>query len=117
MNYLEWVKQLKAGETITRTARGNSMTPRIYSGQEVTIEPVADASQVEVGDAVFCKVNGHFYVHRVYAVRTQKNKTTGERRTHFLIGNNHGHHNGWTHQVYGRVTRVEWGRPSWAQED
>ena len=71
------------------------MSPKIKSGQKVTISP--GVSDITVGDAVFCKVHGNFYVHLVKAIQ-------GER---FLIGNNRGGINGWTKQVFGKVTKVE----------
>lgn len=71
------------------------MSPKIKSGQKVTISP--GVSDVSIGDAVFCRVKGNFYVHLVKAI-------DGER---FLIGNNRGGINGWTKQVFGKVTKVE----------
>lgn len=93
MSYLHYVEKLKKGETVSFRPKGNSMTPRIKSGELVTIEPSLD---IEVGDAVFCKVRGNFYVHLVKAIKN------GE----YQIGNNHGRINGWTKNVYGKVTQV-----------
>ena len=77
------IEALQAGQTVQFRPRGNSMQPRIKSGQLVTVEPVTGAQ----------------YVHLVVAVQ-------GER---CLIGNNKGRTNGWTNmaRVYGRVTKVE----------
>jgi hypothetical protein len=81
-------------------SHGNSMTPRIKSGQLLTLAPVKPP-EVSEGDAVLCKVRGHWYVHLV----TGKRETKGN--TLFKISNNHGHDNGWTSQVYGKVVKVE----------
>lgn len=101
MNYEDWRTRLNAGETITRKVHGNSMTPRIQSGQEVTISPVPKATpeHIKEGDVVFCKVRGNYYVHLVKKIRR------GDRPGDwlFLIGNNHGHTNGWTRLVFGVV--------------
>lgn len=89
------VEKLESGEETSFRPKGNSMSPKIESGQKVTISP--GISDVEVGDAVFCKVKGRFYCHLVKGV-------DGER---FLIGNNKGGINGWTKRVFGKVTKVE----------
>ena len=72
------------------------MTPRIKSGQPVELEPCTWEA-AKVGDAVFCKVRGMITTHLV----TAKNEQKGCQ-----ISNNHGHVNGWTKQVYGKVIRV-----------
>jgi hypothetical protein len=65
----------------------------------VTVEPVTDASSIEVGDVVLCSVRGAQYLHLVKARR-------GDR---LLIGNNVGGTNGWISpsQLYGKLIRVE----------
>lgn len=90
-------KRLQAGETVQTRLTGNSMTPRIKSRQLVTIEP-CKLEGLKVGDAVFCKVNGNFYLHLV-------TKVGDDGRV--LISNNHGHDNGWTRTVYGKLVKVE----------
>ena len=75
---------------------GNSMTPKIPNGAKLTIEQRDD---YEVGDAVLCRVRGCWYeAHLVLA----KNEKRG-----FKIGNNHGHVNGWTKKVFGKVVEIE----------
>lgn len=88
-----YIQRLAAGETVTLHPRGNSMTPRIKSGQEVTVVPVASA--VDVGDVVLCRVRGRAYLHIVTAIE-------GAR---FQIGNNHGRINGWivAAAIFGRA--------------
>jgi len=75
------------------------MTPKIKSGQQITIEPLNNR-ELEKGDIVFCKVNGNEYVHLVKAIRSNGAEV--------LIGNNHGKINGWTHitNVYGIVVKI-----------
>lgn len=97
-NYIE---QLNKGETVQFRPRGNSMEPRIKSGQLVTVSPtVGSWSTVDakVGDIVLCKVNGHQYVHLVKSIGSDGR---------CQIGNNHGKINGWASAVYGIVTAVE----------
>jgi len=90
------VKELAENGTSQMRGCGNSMTPRIPDKALLTIEVFDD---YEVGDAVLCKVKGNWYEgHKVLA----KNDRRG-----FLIGNNHGHVNGWTRKVYGKVVKIE----------
>ena len=90
------IAKLQNGEKVIHRGKGNSMTPIIKSGQQVELEPCT-WEQAKVGDAVFCKVRGMITTHLV----TAKNEKKGCR-----ISNNHGHVNGWTKQVYGKVTKV-----------
>lgn len=89
---------LQRGETVTMRPRGNSMQPKIYSGQLVTVQPCA-SDALKVGDIVLVRVHGYDYLHLIKAIQ-------GER---FLIGNNRGRINGWVNKqaIYGVVTAVE----------
>ena len=93
-----YIVKLKAGEAVSFRPRGNSMSPKIESGQLCTVEPVS-VTELKVGDIVLCKVNGSEYLHLVKAIR-------GER---FQIGNNRGRINGWVgpNAIFGRLVRVE----------
>lgn len=95
MLYPEIVQELSEGRSVTLHPHGNSMTPIIKSGQRIVISPVQPAD-VSVGDAVLAKVNGRYYIHKVTSI--------GGGR--FQISNNHGHVNGWSRQVYGKVTSI-----------
>lgn len=101
MNWEQHRQDLQNGKTVEFRPKGNSMSPKIESGQLVTVEPVVPSS-VKKNDIVFCKVNGNFYVHLVTAVQV---KMGGIR---FQIGNNKGRTNGWIFQdkVFGKVTKV-----------
>lgn len=92
------IAKLRAGQVVSFRPRGNSMSPKIESGQLCTVEPV-DPAVIEVGDIVLCKVNGNEYLHFVKAIQ-------GPR---FQIGNNKGGINGWIgpNGVFGRLTKVE----------
>ena len=98
MNYNEYVKKLSNGETVSFRPRGSSMTPKIESGQLVTITPV-NPEDIGKGDIVLCKVKGRFFVHLVSAVQGQR----------FQISNNHNHVNGWVgvNGIFGKVTKIE----------
>lgn len=92
------IARLKLGETVAFRPRGNSMSPRIESGQLCTVEP-ALPENLRPGDIVLCRVHGTEYLHFVKAVQ-------GGR---FQIGNNRGHINGWVgpNAIFGRLLRVE----------
>ena len=77
-------EHLKNGETCAVTGYGNCMTPILLSGETVIVKPVTDDTILRKNDIVFCKVKGHYYLHKISAV---KGKT-------YQISNNHGHVNG-----------------------
>jgi hypothetical protein len=90
------LEKLQSGETFVTSEKGNSMVPLIKSGQDHKLQPIT-WEECKEGDIVYCKVKGKFYTHLVVA----KNNDKG-----LLIGNNKGHINGWTKQVYGKVIEV-----------
>ncbi len=91
-------EKLQRGETLETSEKGNSMSPIIKSGQKHELSPVVDWNkEISVGDIVYCKVRGNFYTHLVKA----KNDDKG-----CLIGNNKGGINGWTKQIFGKVTKI-----------
>lgn len=93
------IQKLKGGETVSFRPRGNSMQPKIESGQLCTVEPVANYETLKKGDVVLCKVRGAEYLHLVSAAKDGR----------LQISNNKGHINGWVgpDQVYGRLVRVD----------
>ena len=50
----DYIDKLKQGETVEFRPRGNSMKPRIESGQLCTVKPVDGI--LKAGDVVLCKV-------------------------------------------------------------
>jgi phage repressor protein C with HTH and peptisase S24 domain len=94
------IEKLQKGETVSFRPKGNSMKPKIESGDLVTVSP--DLSALAADDIVLCKVKGNHYVHLVKAIKTEKEKKL------YLIGNNKGGINGWVglNNIYGKVTDV-----------
>lgn len=92
------IARLAKGETVQLRPRGNSMKPRVLSGDLCTVVPVKGAT-LALGDVVLCSVRGVHYLHMIKAVQ-------GDR---LLIGNNCGGINGWTGlgSVYGRLIANE----------
>jgi SOS-response transcriptional repressor LexA len=77
-------------------AIGNSMEPIIKSKSILTYRK---QEKYEVGDIVFCKVDGRL----IDAHKITKIGTDGR----YMIANNRGYENGWTHHVYGKVIHIE----------
>lgn len=74
---------------------GNSMLPILSNPSLNTYQK---ESTYNVGDIVFCKVRGRYIdAHKVIKI-VHKGITPS-----YLIANNHGHENGWTTIIYGRV--------------
>lgn len=92
-------EHLKKGEECIVIGYGQSMTPILKSGQAVKVAPITDDIVLSKNDIVFVKVAGHFYLHKISAI---KNGTT------YQISNNHGHINGWIgkSQIYGKVVEI-----------
>lgn len=99
----DYIRQLKEGTTVKFRPRGQSMKPKINSGELCTVVPVGesglDTTTLQKGDIVLCKVNGSEYLHLISAIQGQR----------FQISNNHGHVNGWVtaSNVFGKCISVE----------
>jgi len=93
----QYIEQLKLGQTVKFRPHGNSMQPRIESGQLVTVEPI---TTICIGDIVLCKVDGRQWLHLVTAIGSDGR---------YQISNNKGHINGWctSQNIFGIVTQVE----------
>ncbi len=97
MNKYERLQEdLKLNGTGKMKVFGNSMLPKIKSGSLLTFEV---QSEYNIGDIVFCKVKGRLIDAHII---TQKDLNKG-----YLISNNHGYDNGWTHTIFGKVVSVE----------
>lgn len=80
--------RLMKEDVVEFNPRGNSMTPKIKSGQNVKIKKLNDDDKLNLkkGDIVFCKVKSHYYLHLITSINSKQAQ----------IGNNHGKINGWT---------------------
>lgn len=96
MSWPAVIRRLESGKSVVLHPKGNSMTPRIKSGQRIVLSPISDA--VRVGDICLAKVKGRFYLHLVTAI----DKDGGR----WQISNNHGHINGYARQLFGVVTEI-----------
>jgi phage repressor protein C with HTH and peptisase S24 domain len=96
MRYEDMINELQAGRTVAHKPHGNSMTPIITSGQRIEISP-CEPSDIQTGDVVLAKVKGRCMIHKVTRISMDGR---------FMISNNHGHDNGWSRQIYGKVTKI-----------
>jgi hypothetical protein len=89
-----YINDLKAGKVVTFRPHGNSMLPRIQSGQLCTVAPPRFTGDflnddLKPGEVVLCRVKGREYLHFI-------SKVKGEgRNKRFLIANAKGRYNGW----------------------
>lgn len=90
---------LEKGEIVFKP-HGNSMTPKINSGDQVRVKKVSPKA-CRVGDAVYAKVKGSYYLHLLSAIDETHNR--------YQISNNHGHVNGWVNEenVFGVCVQVK----------
>ena len=88
-------EHLMSGEMCYVTGYGNSMTPKLKSGETVIMEPVTSETVLKRGDIVLVKVNGRYYCHLISAIKGNT----------FQISNNHKHVNGWVsrNKIYGKM--------------
>lgn len=94
--HTEKEQRLEAGESFITSEPGNSMLPLYKSNEKHLVTPIR-WQECNVGDVVFCKVRGACVTHKVYAIDSNKG---------CLIGNNKGHMNGWTKNVYGLAHKI-----------
>ena len=88
-------EHLLNGETCIVVGYGNSMTPKLMSGEAIIMEPVNTDTVLNKNDIVLVKVNGHYYCHLISAIRGNS----------YQISNNHKHVNGWVSKknIFGRM--------------
>ena len=92
-------EELATTGTGTMTTGGGSMTP-IFPAKTNVKMTYKKQDTYEVGDIVFCKVKGRWIDAHLVTKKSEQG---------FLISNNHGHDNGWTRNIFGRVIKAEWG--------
>ena len=91
-------EKLRAGLVCKVNGFGNSMTPRLKSGQPVICIPVTPETELKKRDIVLAKVKGHYYLHQISAIKGNS----------YQISNNHGHVNGTVGRncIYGKVVKI-----------
>lgn len=90
--YQRLIADLQETGTGTMKCFGSSMLPILPNPSTCTYRT---QDSYAVGDIVFCKVKGRF----VDAHKITKIGADGK----YMIANNRGWENGWTHAIYGKV--------------
>lgn len=95
MNKYERLKEM-LNETGVGTMKcfGNSMLPKLSNP---SICHYIKGNIYEVGDIVFCKVRGRYIDAHIISKKDEDK---------YMISNNHGHDNGWTKIIYGKVVQA-----------
>ena len=94
----ETIKYLKNGETVARCEFGDSMLPIFKSGQYARLTPCYN--NPNIGDAVFCCVNGVWMIHLVWMVNKPSKQC--------LIGDTSGNMYGWTSEILAIATPMNY---------
>ena len=97
------VDSLAAGETIKFRPHGNSMDPKIKNGELVTVAPLTDEIELDIGMPVYATVKSRKVLHLISAIKG------GEDNTEYQISNIRGFVNGWVNRskIHGYVIAVE----------
>jgi len=98
--------KLQSGPPDAFRSGGDSLAPLIKSGDVWEYHPVFEASEVEVGDIVFCQVKPTWR----YFVHTIKRKTWDYEKEawYFTVGKQPGCENSWCwmDEIYGKLKRI-----------
>ena len=93
--YLDAIESLASSGVHVMKVTGQSMKPKIQSGSVLSFQKTDDYQK---GDVVFCLVGSRYIDAHLIT------KVADDGR--FMISNNHGHDNGWTRKIFGRVVKV-----------
>ena len=96
-----WRARLQAGETVEFRGSGNSLHPRIKSGECCRYVPVRKHEDIKEKDIVFCQIKGRYWGHMV----KKKTFVGGKDDYEYTISNIHGWENGTCalEHIYGKV--------------
>lgn len=88
------IDMLNNGIELARFEFGNSMSPKLLSGEYCILKPLKNGEEANVGDAVFCNVNGIVMTHMVLS------KKNNDSKVEYLISDTSGNIYGWTSEIY-----------------
>jgi len=98
--------KLQSGQPVAFKSGGHSLWPLLHSGDICEYDPVFEASEVEVGDIVFCQVRPTWR----YFAHTIKRKTYDDEKEawYFTVGNQSGWENSWCwmDDIYGKLKQI-----------
>ena len=96
-----WEARLRKGETVEFRGGGDSLHPRIKSGECCRYAPVCKDEDIKEGDIVFCQIKQRYWGHMV----KKKTFVGGDHTYEYTISNIHGWENGtcFLDHIYGKV--------------
>ena len=95
---VEALSHILDGNQVARFEYGDSMSPILDNGEYAVLTPIQDYNDIQIGDAVFCEVNGVLMTHMVWLI---SDSSYGVKL--FLIGSSQGNLYGWTNLVYAKA--------------
>ena len=94
---LKVIQLLNNGNKVARFEFGDSMMPILQSGEYCILTPFnSDKQEANIGDIVFCIVNGYVMTHMVLL----KSRNSKNEKPYYLIGGTNGQLYGWTNEIY-----------------
>ena len=103
-------------QSVKFRSSGNSLWPRVWSGDCCMYEPIEDHNRLAVGDIVFCQVQegDRYFAHKIlrigeYQLSEAESYQFGVvYKRVFIIGNQSGWENGWCfdEHIYGLLVAV-----------
>lgn len=104
-----WKARLQRGEIVEARGGGNSLMPKIRSGECCQYFPVTKHEDIKVNDIVFCQIKGRYWGHKVKTITN----VGGEDGKHYTISNMKGWENGTIplKNIYGKVIDHWMARP------
>ena len=103
-------ESLVKGVGVQYQSSGNSLWPRVKSGDCCFFEPILAPQLLKVGDIVFCEVQpkGRFFAHLILRMEEDGAAASARNRRIWTIGNIKGRENGWCYDrhIYGRMVEV-----------
>ena len=98
----EALEHLLNGEKVARFEYGDSMSPILESGQYCVLSPIKSLDEVNIGDAVFCRVNGYLMTHMVLMKSNSSSNTPK-----FLISSSGLSVYGWTDEIFAIAKGID----------
>lgn len=93
----EALAMIKKGREVARYEFGESMMPILKSGEYCILRPLLGNQEANIGDAVFCEVDGYLMTHMVI----MKSNSAKNHKPYYLIGDtSYTNVFGWTDKVY-----------------
>ena len=103
--------QLHRGENVQYRSGGSSLYPRVHSGDTCMLEPVTSASDLKLGDRVFCQVQpgGRYDANTILSIDWHTAESAQcDTKAAYTIGTQKGRGHGWYYRehIHGKLNEV-----------